>query len=403
MQDEQLSNSIVKLQSDQFIIHPVEGAQTVSSGSRPFEVDLSRQSCECEEFQSCRKSFPIGDPRRFCAHLVQARCERTDDLHPFLRSLLDAQEANKKGLPNGSSYAFFEVDGRLSFYGENRDQTAYFFLTEEGGLLFREYYYNRKKRRWSGDVPASPEQLLVFAFKERGQYVTSTKSQTRTKAKKRRRTRAKNPSRRETPSLLKYLLLLVVAASLIVGGVSLYPFLAGVNNKELADNESKTKMQDNLQVKKKEHPQTLTEEEVSSNEENDVQPQSEETDNLEQGSEISSETEPSPDEKNSSSTMTEKKVEFRQWEVVDEQSIFSARYKSYQSGKVVLEREDNGEKVKIDQTRLRPLDQEYIKKIRRERRLQRAREASEERRRLQSPDSDNPDNSSSELQPTTKR
>jgi hypothetical protein len=370
--------SIVKLQSDQFIIKPIAGEVAADGVMNRFSVDLARQSCQCEDFSSHRKAFPIGDPRRFCSHLIQARCRQLDDLPPFLQSLLEACEANGKGMPNGAQFAFFELNGRLGFFGDNRDQSSYFFVTGIGGQLFHEFTYDRKQKSWLGDPPDSADKLIVFAFKERGQYVTSP-PKTPPKNQKRSRSRGKTPTR-ETPAAFKYLALLLVAAGLIAGGYYLFKdgtpdWLAKLVGTELPASEAEqthnpTKEELIAEQKRKSALKSNADDKNPSNAsiENFPKQQNEVAANESQSAPI----EVSP------ATVEEKppkpQLEYRSWTTADNKFSVSARYISYQNGTITLEREDNSKRVKIDEARLSADDQSYLKDVRRERRLQRARD-----------------------------
>lgn len=375
-EDKDQDLTIVKLQSDQFIIGSISHTTKIAGDSRHYEVDLARQSCQCRDFEDHRNSFPIGDPRRFCCHLVTARCEHLDDLPPFLQSLLEAHDAAQAGLPNGASFAFFEIDGRLAFYSENRDQTAYFFLTGISGTVFHEYIYDRKRKKWlNGKTPDSPDRLLVFAFKERGKFVRPKKSRA-IDGRARRRRRSKPPENRETSTPVKYLFLLLVAAGLITLGYYIFkgPYERWVAAANADDQEEVqippdgNKIPDNKQKRKT--PQELAQEALDDANLPDVDdepPEDEESD-----------PNPNPDETTSENeTETQEPAlpepEFREWKTSDDKFSVVAKYKYFQNGKVVIERQDNGKTIKVDEYLLRPEDQEYVDNIRMERRLQNAR------------------------------
>ncbi len=277
----------------------------------------------------------------------------------------------KKGMPNGSSFAFFEIDGRLSFYCESRDQTCYFFLTGESGSVFHEFHYDRKKKKWTGEAPESPEQLVVFAFKERGQYVTQPKTA------RRARSRSRKQQDRETPSAIKYLILLLTAAGLITGGAYLFQRLnQNSDPAQAADQNTSSTKRITAKSAKKDHPKTALPIPVLEAPQKAIKSIPEVPDNTEQNGIANAEDEPTLPDPAEESQSTQKPAEFREWRTSDSQLTLSARYKFFQNGKVVLEREDTGERVKVDESQLRSEDQAYVKQIRRERRIQRAKEAS---------------------------
>ncbi len=381
--------SIVKLQSNQFLIHPITHTQTVFGDSKQFEVDLSRQSCECSDFIEKRSDFPIGDPRRFCKHMVACRIEYLDDLHPFMQSLLQACELNNSGLPNGNSFAFFEVEGRLGFFGENRDQTAYFFVsgTSPAGE-FHEFTYDRSNKNWAGGViPDAPETLLGFAFKERGKYVTDAPPTApipdASIARTRRERQRGRPEDRETSSVLKVLVFLLAAAGLLAGGYFLFKdgtpeWLGG--EKEVAEKPNEPVLptaNEQMEKNKKDAPPVVM-----------PPPLTGEADGGKSNSSFNSKDKADDEKdddskrpKGAPSTIEDQQpkpseLEFRQWKTADETFSVFAKYKSFMNGQVTLVREDTGEEIKVDQGTLRVVDRDYISKVRRERRLQKARENS---------------------------
>lgn len=386
--EDQTEPTIAKLQSDQFIIPPLSEVKTVYGDSREYEVDLGRQSCQCSDFENHRQSFPIGDPRRFCRHLIQVRSENLDDLPAFLQSMIEARSTVGAGMPNGSTFAFFEIDGRLCFFGENRDQTTYFFLSGIGGNVFYEFVYDRPNKKWLGETkPDNPDRLLVFAFKERGQYVTATKSEVApgtARQSRRRRRRSKNDPQ-EVPSVAKYLLIIAVSAGLIAGGYFLFrdgtpdwlANLVGIqrptepdpppelpSNSEMIETH-KAKAAEEAAKRKKEL------EDAQANAESEPPPVDPFNDQL------PSEVTPLDEDSNHDQqveTDDENQLAFRMWKTSDDQFSVSARYQSFMNGTVTLIREEDEKEVKIAESELCADDQTYLKKVRRERRLQKARQ-----------------------------
>lgn len=378
MQENQNQDStVVKLQSDQFIIGSIGHTTMIAGEGKQYEVDLARQNCQCKDFKKYRNSFPIGDPRRFCRHLVAARCEHLDDLSPFLQSLFEVHESAQAGLPNGASFAFFEIDGRLGFYCENRDQTAYFFLTGVGGSVFYEFVYDRKRKKWlNGKSPDSPEKLLVFAFKERGKFVTPKKSLAEIRRIRRRR-RSQPSQPRETSAPVKYLFLLLVTAGLAGAG---YLMFKGPVERWLAaaDREEKEEPAPPPENKIPEHEkkrgafdQMIADlEGVEIVDPADLQ-QPGTVDDTPENSDTPGE--PGGNDENNEPATEIAEPEFREWKTANEKFSAIAKYRYYQNGFVVIERQDNGQTIKIEVGMLRTEDQEYVKKIRLERRLQNAR------------------------------
>lgn len=388
-EDKNQDPTIVKLQSDQFIIGSIAHTTTVAGESKQYEIDLARQSCQCGDFEAHRTSFPIGDPRRFCRHLVAARCEHLDDLPPFLQSLFEVHESAQAGLPNGASFAFFEINGRLAFYSENRDQTAYFFLTGIGGSVFYEYVYDRKKKKWlNGKAPDSPDKLLVFAFKERGKFARPKKSQAEIRRIRRRR-RSKPSDPRETSPPIKYLFLLLVTVGLFAAGYAIFkePIAQWIAAAEAEEEEEPAPPREN-KIPEHEQKRRLPQDPLNELDDVDifapVDDSSPDDDTVDPDSDDTASPNETDQGQESDTALPE--PEFREWKTANEKFTVVAKYRYYQNGLVVIERQDNGRTVKIDENLLRPEDQEYIKKIRLERRLQNARNRRNEDRNQESPD-----------------
>ena len=388
-QEQSNDATIVKLQSDQFIIPPLPETKAIAGDSQEFTVDLARQSCQCKDFEGHRKSLPIGDPRRFCRHMVQARCETNlHDLPPFLQSLLEVHETNGCGLPNGATFSFFEIDGRLCFFGDNRDHSTYFFLTGLSQGIFHEFVYDRKTKSWAdGHAPDSADRLMVFVFKERGQYVTPARSADGSSRSRQRskRIRKRDVQYKDTPAGIKYLILLLVAAGLIAGGYYLFKDgtpdwlanLVGIESPEEETEKSELPTDEEMIAFHKENSAQQGSDLKAEFEKNKDANQN----NKEPASDLEtaeSDAKMSPLEESpkvAEDDEPEKKpLEFREWNTADQEFSVMARYVSYQNGTITLEREDNNEKVKIEESQLCLDDQSYVKQVRRDRRIQRARD-----------------------------
>ena len=362
--------STVKLQSDQFIIHPVSIVRTVLGDSKEFVVDLALQSCQCKDFLEYRSRLPIGDPRRFCRHLVQVQTQFSDDLHPFVRSIFEARESSGEGLPNGTSFAFFEFNGRLAFVGENRDRTSYFFITGQGNS-FHEFVYNRNDKAWIGGKPDEPAPLLKFAFHARNQYGKQLKPEESNPKKARRKRRESNVD--SESNLGRYLFLALVTAALAAGGY--YYF----QNKDAVDNYVKKA------IEKPDPTEDATDPDNASLKASDKQPRrsksekkppatrTQPTKRADSGSKLTESEKPGTTETNLPEEPAPQ-PEYRDWNYSDGSFLASARYKSYQNGQITLVRKDTGEEIKVQKSELSEQDQNYVTATLRERRLQRARQ-----------------------------
>ena len=365
----------VILQSDQFIVKPVQISKTVVGDSKEFQVDLTLQSCQCNDFVQYRIKMPIGDPRRFCRHMVPVQAEFPDDLHPFVQSLFEVRELSDQGMPNGASCAFFEIEGRLAFVGENRDRTTYFFVTGRGST-FHEFIYDRSTKNWVGGKPDDPAPLLKFAFHSRNQYgeqfqPANTNSTSKGNPKQKRRT----PQPSSDSNLVRYLLLAMVVIALAAGG---FYYL---NNREQVDAFVQSKLgQDPLAEKTASKNSTdlpATDSLSKSTATEKKNPPDSTAKLVEKQPKPTDLTKTTPRETQvlaSESAERVKLPEYRDWKYADDSFFVSARYKSYQNGNITLVRQDDQTEIKIDKSKLSEEDQAYIKAILRERRLQKARE-----------------------------
>ena len=362
----------VTLQSDQFIVNPVQITKTVVGDSKEFQVDLALQCCQCSDFVQHRIKMPIGDPRRFCRHMVQVQAEFPDDLHPFVQSLFEVRELSDRGVPNGTSCAFFEIEGRLAFVGENRDRTTYFFVTGRGST-FHEFIYDRSTKNWVGGKPDDPAPLLKFAFQSRSQYGEQLQSSnTNSKRKPKQKRRVPQPS--SDSNVGRYLMLVLVVVALAAGG---FYYL---NNREQVDAFVQSKLgQDPIAEKT-----TKDSADPSASKPRSKKPAAEKKNPTDRTEKLN-EKQPKPTDRiNTVPKETQPRIpesaeqvklpEYRDWKYTDGSLFVSARYKSYQNGNITLVRQDDQTEIKIDKSKLSEEDQAYIKAILRERRLQKARE-----------------------------
>ena len=376
-------STVVKIPHQQLSVSPIDSVETIYGDSRQYEVDLLNQSCQCSEFSRSRSNFPMGDLRRFCRHLVQAQAQHIESLPPFISSLVEVKDLANTGMPNGSASSFFRIDGRLGFFGDYRDQTIYFFVEgiSKNGDVFHEFVYDRQAKKWLGNrIPDSPESLLVFAFKERGQYGNQPEKSRKSKRRPARQSR-------ETSSAIKFLVLAIVAGGLGYGGYQLFkdgapPWLAqamGVTDEGIEDDKPLSK-EEQIAATKSE-PQTddpfePAQETISDNIlEEDPEPDTPPTD---------AELDDKPDELNEEKLSVDNDddfIKFRTWTTADGEKTVSARYKSFANGTIRLVREDNGIVIKIDESILSQEDRDYVKQIRMERTLRKAREFKAERDR----------------------
>ena len=65
--------------------------------------------------------------------------------------------------------------------------------------------------------------------------------------------------------------------------------------------------------------------------------------------------------------------EYRNWNYADGSFYTSARYKSYQNGTITLVRQDDQTEIKVDKSELSEQDQDHVKALLRERRLEKSR------------------------------
>ena len=366
--------SPVTLQSDQFIVHPVQITKTVVGDSKEFQVDLALQCCQCSDFVQYRSEMPIGDPRRFCRHMVRVQAEFPDGLHPFVQSLFEVRELSDYGMPNGTSCAFFEMEGRLAFVGENRDRTTYFFVTGRGST-FHEFIYDRTAKNWVGGKPDDPAPLLKFAFQSRSQYgeqLQPANTNSKRKAKQKRRA----PQSSSDSNFGRYLLLAIFVIALAAGG---FYYL---NNRERVDAFVQTKLgqdpraekatedSDDIPATGSRSQSPAAEKKIQSN--TTTKPSEKQPKPIDRTATEPKETEPEAPE----TVQRIKLPEYRDWKYADDSFFVSARYKSYQNGKITLVRQDDQTEIKVDKSKLSEEDRAYIKAILRERRLQRARKKS---------------------------
>lgn len=366
----------VRLQSDQFIVHPIQVTKPVIGDTKEYQVDLSLQCCQCSDFIQYRSKMPIGDPRRFCRHMVQVQAEYSDGLHTFVQSLFDASGLSDRGLPNGASCAFFEIDGRLAFVGENRDRTTYFFVTGRGNS-FHEFVYERAEKKWIGGKPDDPAPLLKFAFQSRSEYgdqLNPAKTNTRKKQSSQRR----ETQHGSDSNFGRYLMLAVVTIALATGGY--YYF----QNKDKVDEFVQKKLGQEVAndlPTEESTPSSKTKSRSEKSESNKTRRPDKTTKPIEKqaadgqvrASEPTNPKGTGPIAKPSEPKAEVRLPEYRNWNYADGSFYTSARYKSYQNGTITLVRQDDQTEIKVDKSELSEQDQDHVKALLRERRLEKSR------------------------------
>lgn len=127
-----------------------------SNESVKYAVDMCAQTCTCPDFVETRSEFEIGNPKRFCKHMVRAVVKSSSlrELPPVFQMVFKNAYEMGKGLTRDALY-LTEIDGSqvLISHPENSEWINVFCRNripkKDGTYNFKRFGFNLAERRWS--------------------------------------------------------------------------------------------------------------------------------------------------------------------------------------------------------------------------------------------------------------
>jgi hypothetical protein len=137
---------------------PITAEMPADGRSDTFTVDLQRHTCNCPEWEENRASFPEGDYRRCCVHLMRAfhsLAQEQSSLRrdPLFVAFIEEHARRNRGAEVDIVWRVVVVNGTRVLYGAApTSEWVNVFAPDDGA--YKRFGYNRKKKRWAyGERP----------------------------------------------------------------------------------------------------------------------------------------------------------------------------------------------------------------------------------------------------------
>jgi len=132
-----------------------------------FQADLRHQSCNCPAWPNHRSRLKPNDPRRCCAHMVEAyhRLARNDelpDVHPIFKDLVADRAHRGRSLDVHARWKLVKIRMRphILIYGNNKEWS---YAYAPDGTGYTRFAFHNTEKRWSfGQQPQSAATLEAF-------------------------------------------------------------------------------------------------------------------------------------------------------------------------------------------------------------------------------------------------